>query len=107
MLDGPQSADAALHLPRSSPMQPTDLEFRRVYADGTPIAGIPYKATFADGSKRSGVTDTSGLARQAGVPSGAASIVYGLDPNPPKASIQMEVDDDFKQLFAHQGGGVA
>ena len=91
-----------IHLPRSEPLKPTDLEFRRVYADGTPIAGIPYKLTFADGSKRSGVTDASGLARQAAVPPGAASVVYGLDPNPPQASIQMEVDEDFKRLFEQQ-----
>jgi type VI secretion system secreted protein VgrG len=80
-------------------LKPTDLEFRRVYPDGTPIAGIPYKVTFADGSTRSGVTDANGLARQSGVPEGAASVVYGLDPNTPTASITMEVDDDFKRLF--------
>ena len=58
-----------------------------------------YKLTFADGSVRHGTTDSSGLARQANVPAGTASVVYGLDPNPPQASVQMEVDDDFKRLF--------
>ena len=94
-----KSASASLNLPRIGPMKPTDMEFRRVYADGSPIAGIPYKATFADGTVRTGATDANGLVRLAGVPAGTASVVYGLDPNAPKASIQMEVDDDFQRLI--------
>ena len=103
VLTGGASASLTpIHLPRSEPLKPTELEFRRVYADGSPIAGIPYKLAFADGSKRSGVTDAAGLARQTDVPPGAASVVYGLDPNRPQASIQMEVDDDFMRLFEQQ-----
>jgi type VI secretion system secreted protein VgrG len=102
-LTGGASANLTpIHMPRSEPLKPTDLEFRRIYSDGSPIAGIPYKLTFADGSKRSGLTDASGLARQAAVPPGTASVVYGLDPNPPQASIQMEVDEDFRRLFEQQ-----
>lgn len=100
-LTGGASAQATpIHMPRLGPLKPTDLEFRRTYADGTPIAGLPYTVTFADGSTRRGATDASGLARQAAVPVGAASVVYGLDPNRPSASVQMDVDDDLKRLFA-------
>lgn len=102
-LTGGATANAAsINFPRSTPIAPTDLEFRRVYADGSPIAGIPYKATFADGSSRSGATDASGLASLSAVPAGAASVVYGLDPNPAKADIQMDVDDDLKFIFGRQ-----
>ncbi|MBI5256100.1 MAG: type VI secretion system tip protein VgrG [Burkholderiales bacterium] len=88
-----------MHLPRPDPLKPNELEFRRVYPDGTPIPGLPYTVTFSDGSQRKGRTDTAGLARQAGVPPGAASVIYGLDPNTPAASVQLAVDDDFQRLF--------
>jgi type VI secretion system secreted protein VgrG len=100
-LTGGATANAVpIHLPRGMPLKPDDLEFRRVYADGTPIVGAPYVATFADGSTRKGVTDAAGLVHLAAVPPGSASVVYGLDPNTPKADIAMEVDADFKKLFA-------
>ncbi len=38
-----------------------DLEFRRVYWDGVPIANIPYTVTLSDDSTRKGTTDGSGL----------------------------------------------
>ena len=102
-LTGGAAANAVpIHLPRGVPLKPDDLEFRRVYTDGTPIAGEPYVATFADGSTRRGVTDAAGLAHLSAVPPGSAVVVYGLDPDKPKADITMEVDADFKTLFEGQ-----
>lgn len=88
------------HLPRPGPLKPTDLEFRRTYPDGTPIPALPFTVTFSDGSQKKGTTDASGLARFSDVPPGTASVVYGLDPNKPEASVQLELDDDFGKLFA-------
>ena len=102
MLQGGSAAQmpGALTIPRLS-MRPTELEFRRVYADGSPIAALPYTVTLANGEERRGVTDGAGLVLLSGVPGGSASVVYGLDPNPAQASIALEVDPDFQQLFSH------
>jgi len=86
-------------LPCPATLKPTELEFRRVYADGTPIAGIPYRVTLPDGSVREGACNAAGLAQLGGVQPGSAEVVYGLDPNPPKVSVTMEVDPDLLQLL--------
>ncbi len=82
------------------PDPPLNLEFRRVYWDGTPVPGVPYTVTLADGTIREGSTDETGLARENDVEPGAASVTYRSDPNPPTASIQMEVDAAFQDLFS-------
>jgi len=79
---------------------PQDLEFRHVYADGTPIKGIPYKARLADGTVRNGSTDGSGLAHESGVPPGPVVVEYGNDPNKPESSVGMDIDGDLKKIFA-------
>lgn len=83
-----------------------DLEFRRVYWDGTPIPNIPYKVTLADGSTRLGTTDGNGLGSHTQVVPGYAKVVYGENKNPAKASVGTDVDPDFQELFSHLDGGV-
>lgn len=82
-----------------------DLEFRRVYWDGTPMPNIPYTVTLSDGSTRKGTTDGSGLGAHSSVPPGYAHVVYGENKNPAKANVGMDVDSDFKELFSHLDGG--
>jgi type VI secretion system secreted protein VgrG len=82
---------------------PQDLEFRRVYASGDPIAGIPYTAKLADGSTRSGTTDGNGLAKQSAVPAGPVVVEYGKDPNKAESSAHNDVDDDLKKIFSFGG----
>ncbi len=100
-LAGPQAVNAALpNLPRVEPLKPTDLEVRRVYEDGTPIASMPYKATFTDGSVRQGTTNADGMIKESDVAAGAVTVEYGKDTNPPKAHVEMDVDDDLQRLFS-------
>ncbi|MBH9578868.1 type VI secretion system Vgr family protein [Inhella proteolytica] len=98
-LTGVAGGAASVTLPRVGKLKPTDLEFRRLYPDGTPIPNLPYTATLPDGSQRRGATDKSGLARLSGVTCGVVQVVYGLDPNKPEAVVQMEVDEDILKLF--------
>lgn len=77
-----------------------DLEFRRVYWDGTPMPKIPYTVTLADGSKRSGTTDGSGLGSHTGVAPGQATVVYGPDTNTAKSSVSHEPDDDIQKILS-------
>lgn len=104
---GGGAGHAFASLPHVGPMPPTMLEFRRTYADGTPIPGIPCTVTLADGSVRKLKTDAQGLVRIADVPAGVAKVVYGLDPNPPQAETTLDVDDDFQALMRAAGDGAA
>ncbi len=79
--------------------QLVDLEFRRVYWDGTPIANLPYTVTLSDGSTRKGTTDASGLGSHTSVPDGMAQVVYGENKNPAASSVDTSVHDDFQELF--------
>jgi uncharacterized Zn-binding protein involved in type VI secretion len=98
---GPMPDPPPAHLQRPvEQVELHELQTRRVYADGSPIANVPYTATFSDGSTRSGTTDADGFVNESGVPNGAVTLAYGLDPNPPKANIQMNVDDDFQTFFS-------
>ena len=82
-----------------------DLEFRRVYWDGTPIPNIPYTVTLSDGSTRKGTTDGNGLGAHSKVPPGYAKVVYGENKNPAKGSVGTDADPDFQELFSHLDGG--
>lgn len=98
-VDGASQAAALPDLPMGE-IQPSDLAFRRVYADGSPIAGLSYRATLSDGSVLQGATNTAGLATHPTVPlATSASVIYGKDPNPPNTNTGAEVDDDLKNLF--------
>ncbi|MGI4757827.1 MAG: hypothetical protein ACRYGF_13365, partial [Janthinobacterium lividum] len=77
-----------------------NVEFRRTYWDGSPIAGLPYTLTLADGTKKTGRTDGSGFAQHSGLRLGAASVVYGENKNTPKSSTTIAVHDDFAELAA-------
>jgi len=77
-----------------------DLEFRRVYWDGTPIPNLPYTVTLPGGSQSGGQTDATGYTCHKGVTPGEAIVTYGDDPNPAKCAVSMDIDDDFKKLFS-------
>jgi type VI secretion system secreted protein VgrG len=80
---------------------PTDLAFYNIYADGSPIASRPYKATLPDGSVRSGTLDANGFAQISGVTKpGMAQVTYGSDPNPDKGLMTIGVDVEFARILA-------
>lgn len=51
----------------------------RLYADGSPVKGAPYKVKLSDGSIKRGLLDDAGQARIEGVERGAAEIEIGED----------------------------
>jgi type VI secretion system secreted protein VgrG len=51
----------------------------RLYADGSPVKGAPYKIRLADGSVKKGRLDDDGQARVEGVKQGVAKIEIGED----------------------------
>jgi type VI secretion system secreted protein VgrG len=84
----------------------TDLEFRRIYADGSPVAGCQYIATLDDGTTRSGTLNAEGYVRLTGLPTGmGARIRYLDDPNPHKASITAEHDSDMNDVMPQNNEG--
>ena len=87
-------------MPRPYPAK-TDIEFRRIYLDGSPIAGSKFIATFPDGSSRKGVLDASGYARISDGPVGAsATIRYLDDPNPHSSDVTTDHDPDVDEVMA-------
>ncbi|MFQ3790409.1 DUF2345 domain-containing protein, partial [Halomonas sp. A29] len=67
-------------LPNLPVTEPTNLDLHHTYGNGEPVPGAAYRATFADGSTRTGVLDAQGKASLAGVLPGAAQIEYFSDP---------------------------
>ncbi len=98
-----EEADAPEEREESAPVrekkETVNLEFRRVYWDGTPIPNLTYTVVLPDGSNSGGRTDSTGYACHRGVTPGDAMVTYGLDPNPPKCAVTMEVDEDLVKLF--------
>ena len=88
-----------LEKPATTAIPPENIEFRRVYADGTPIPNLKYKATLADGTVKTGLLDGQGFARLQGVNSDIAQIEYGPDKNVPTSSLSMDVDEDLLHIF--------
>jgi type VI secretion system secreted protein VgrG len=75
---GPASQSYSLaNLPETSP---SNMDLLHTYANGEPVAGAAYRATFADGSVRSGVLDSQGRAALTDVPSPSAQVEYFNDP---------------------------
>jgi type VI secretion system secreted protein VgrG len=95
---GPGSGNAELEaLPQGlAGTTPLVLELSHHWPDLTPMAGAPYRAVFADGSRRTGTLDAHGQARLEGIPSGLAEVVYGEEARP--AALQpvtlQPVDDE-------------
>jgi type VI secretion system secreted protein VgrG len=95
---GPGSGSAELEaLPQGlAGTTPLVLELSHHWPDLTPMAGAPYRAVFADGSRRTGTLDAHGQARLEGIPSGLAEVVYGEEARP--AALQpvtlQPVDDE-------------
>ena len=94
-----QSNYHSAHVDNQEPPK-VNVEFRRTYWDGAPIANLPYTLTLADGTKKTGRTDGSGFAQHSGVRAGAASVVYGDNKNTPKSSATIAIHDDFADLAA-------
>lgn len=79
----------------------TDLEFRRLYSDDTPIAGAQYVATLDDGTTRSGRLDAEGYARISGLPAGtSARVRYLDDPNPHRTNTVVQADSDIDDVIS-------
>ncbi|MGI4853928.1 MAG: phage baseplate assembly protein V [Janthinobacterium lividum] len=94
-----RSAYHSAHVDNHEPV-PVNVEFRRTYWDGTPIANLPYTLTLADGTKKTGRTDGSGFVQHSGVRAGSASVIYGDNKNTPKSSTTIAIHDDFADLAA-------
>ena len=62
-----------------SKLKPNDLLLDYQHSNGEAVQGAPYEVTFSDGSKRSGMLDSSGRALINGVPTGIATVKYGED----------------------------
>ncbi|WP_413616568.1 type VI secretion system tip protein VgrG [Halomonas cupida] len=75
---GPTSLSPSL--PNLPETEPTNLEIEHLYGNGKPVPNASYRATFADGSVRSGVLDAAGKASLSDVPGASAVIEYFEDP---------------------------
>ncbi|QHH97737.1 type VI secretion system Vgr family protein [Acinetobacter dispersus] len=75
------------------------LEFRKVYADGTPSPNIPYTIHLPDGTTQQGKTDSNGMAFYADQKNGRAVIEYGDDRNPLESALEMKFEQELDNLF--------
>jgi type VI secretion system secreted protein VgrG len=90
-------------LPRAAPSV-TDLEFRRIYADGSPVAGCRYVALLDNHRQQRGMLDADGYVRLSGLSAGTGGrIQYLDDPNPHSSIHTVAVDDDLAELVASTG----
>jgi type VI secretion system secreted protein VgrG len=85
-------------LPRGAPAV-TDLEFRRIYPDGSPVAGCSYVA-WINGRSQRGTLDAEGYMRLSGVPAGTdAKVRYLDDPNSHSSIHTVAADDDLNDVM--------
>ena len=100
------------------PIKPGDMVLQHLYANGEPIAGAQYKAILPGGEVRTGSLDAAGKAVLAGIPAGAAAVLYKVDPRPPEHKPEWEptlppMDDGLKggapeaATLANNKGGAA
>jgi type VI secretion system secreted protein VgrG len=90
-------------LPRGAPAV-TDLEFRRIYPDGSPVAGCRYVATLDNHRQQRGMLDADGYVRLSGLSAGTGGrIRYLDDPNPHSSIHTVAVDDDLVELVPSTG----
>ncbi|MGQ7246174.1 type VI secretion system Vgr family protein [Halomonas sp. V046] len=75
---GPASISRTL--PNLPVTEPSNLELLHTYGNDEPVVGAAYRATFGDGSIRTGVLDPQGRASLSGVPVGSAQVEYFSDP---------------------------
>ncbi len=82
--EGAGSQEAELHaLPEGLATEPPrTIELNRHYDDLFPIAGAPYKVTFAGGNVRQGQLDDDGHSSLMGVPNESYLVEFGEDPRP-------------------------
>lgn len=86
-------------------MPKSELEFRRVYADGSPMPNIAFTAHMPDGTTQKGTTDADGLARFDGVPDGRVAVEYEADRNPVESMVNMEfLTDEINKLLSYGQG---
>jgi type VI secretion system secreted protein VgrG len=90
-------------LPRAAPAV-TDLEFRHVYPDGSPVVGCRYVATLDNKKQQRGMLDADGYTRLSGLSAGIGGrIQYLDDPNPHSSIHTVAVDDDLAELVPSTG----
>lgn len=80
---------AAVVMPKISKGNPK-LELSYYYDDLQPVAGAPYKVTFASGAVMQGTLDAQGRATLLNPPDGAYVVEYGQDPRPFKPEDEPE-----------------
>ncbi|WP_027212351.1 DUF2345 domain-containing protein [Burkholderia sp. WSM2232] len=86
-------------MPRGTPAV-TDLEFRRIYPDGSPVAGARYVARLDNGTVQRGTLDAEGYMRLSGVSAGIrAQVRYTDDPNPHRSIHTLAPDDDLGDVM--------
>ncbi|ODC03117.1 hypothetical protein BFW38_05715 [Terasakiispira papahanaumokuakeensis] len=75
-------AQQAYELPTLPDTEKTQLLLHHTYGNDEPVALAQYKATFPDGSTRTGQLDSQGKATLDGVPPGCAFVDYHTQPDP-------------------------
>ena len=85
-------------MPRGAPTV-TDLEFRRIYPDGSPVAGCGYVA-WLNGRSQRGTLDAEGYMRLSGLPAGTGvQVRYLDDPNVHRSIHTVAADDDLNDVM--------
>ncbi|MGF6606385.1 uncharacterized protein (DUF2345 family) [Paraburkholderia sp. WSM4175] len=96
-----------LSMPRSAPTV-TDLEYRRIYPDGSPVPGASYVARLDSGAVHRGTLDAEGYMRLSGLPAGTgAQVRYLDDPNSHSSIHTVAADDDLNDVMQAARGATA
>ncbi|MDR6409229.1 UNVERIFIED_ORG: type VI secretion system secreted protein VgrG [Burkholderia sp. 1595] len=86
-------------IPRAAPAV-TDLEFRRIYPDGSPVAGASYVTRLDNRTVQRGMLDADGYMRLSGVSAGTgARVRYLDDPNSHSSIHTVAADDDLNDVM--------
>ncbi|WP_322094795.1 DUF2345 domain-containing protein, partial [Paraburkholderia bannensis] len=94
-------------MPRGTPAV-TDLEFRRIYPDGSPVAGASYVARFDNRTVQRGTLDAEGYMRLSGLSAGmGAQVRYLDDPSPHRSIHTVTADDDVRDVLQAAKGAKA
>jgi type VI secretion system secreted protein VgrG len=94
-------------MPRGTPAV-TDLEFRRIYPDGSPVSGASYVARLDNRTVQRGTLDAEGYMRLSGLSAGmGAKVRYLDDPNSHKSIHTVAADDDMNDVMQATKGAKA
>jgi type VI secretion system secreted protein VgrG len=93
-------------------MKPTDLQIQHLYHDDASVVGSQFEAILGDGSKRTGITDSAGVARLEDIPPGSVKLRFKPDARPYETRVGNDspehratlAESDFDTLFVKHGG---